>query len=152
KERVKYLVEWKQENLEVRQGDSFREIHKEIYNKKKYDVVDLDPYGYPSRYFPHVFELLEDGYLFLTFPKIGVQQINKITIEHLRVFWGLSLSSTERQQEIVDKRLKDYAMQSYRRIEKLSSVDLGRMYRSVYKVKKESALDLVGLKVKGKNY
>lgn len=131
--------------------DSLKEIHKYIYHGLKFDVIDLDPYGFPSRFFPHVFNLIEDGILFVTFPKMGVQQINKITKEHYRVFWGMNLSDKMKQESLIHERMKDYAFQSFRDLNLLDSLDLGRMYRFAYKVKRESALDLVGLKVKGVN-
>ncbi len=151
-ERVEYLINRKEGYpIIAKKCDSFVEIHNQVYKGMKFDVVDLDPYGYPSRFFPHVLELIDDGYLFVTFPKIGVQQINKITTEHLRVFWGLSLDDVDNQEEIIHEKMKDYGMRDYRSVELVDTVDLGRMFRFVYKVKKESALDLVGLKVKGKN-
>jgi tRNA G26 N,N-dimethylase Trm1 len=54
----------------------------------RYDVIDIDPYGLPSRLFPYVFGLIDDGLMFMTFPMLGVAQINKITIRHYQAFWG----------------------------------------------------------------
>lgn len=148
KNKISQLENLGLSNLEVRKCDSFKEIHRYLYKGLKFDVIDLDPYGFPSRYFPHVFNLINDGFLFVTFPKMGVQQINKIMLEHYRVFWGLTLEDKGRQEELIHLKMKDYALQNYRSIELLDSVDLGRMFRFAYRVKKESALDLVGLKVR----
>jgi hypothetical protein len=63
----------------------------------------------------------------------------------------MTLEDKERQEELIHKKMKDYAFRSFRDLELIDSVDLGRMFRFAYKVKKESALDLVGLKVKGVN-
>lgn len=135
------------ENVEALKADSFKEIHRLIYQGKRFDIVDLDPYGFPSRYFPHVFQLIDDGFLFVTFPKMGVQQVNKIMIEHYRVFWGISLSDKTSYEDKIHIRIRDYALHYFRSCQLVDSTDLGRMYRFVYRVKKESALDLVGLKV-----
>lgn len=145
--KIKYLNELDLEGVDVIKCDSFIRLHKYIYEKRKFDVVDLDPYGYPSRYFPHVFELIDDGILFVTFPKMGVQQVNKIQIEHYRVFWDISLSDKNNYTDKIIRKITDYAMQNYRSINLLDCVDLGRMYRFAFRVKRESALDLVGLEV-----
>lgn len=150
REKVDYLNAKGFEDFEAVKCDSFKEIHRYIWLGFKFDVIDLDPYGFPSRYFPHVFQLIEEGVLFVTFPKMGVQQINKIMIEHYRVFWGISLADKNDYENIIHKKIADYAMQYYRKAELIDSVDLGRMHRFVYKVKKESALDLVGLHVERK--
>ena len=54
-------------------GDSFLLFHKLIYEKKKYTVVDVDPYGFPNRFFPDIYLLIDDGILF----------VNGITQTHL---------------------------------------------------------------------
>lgn len=151
RKKVEHLKRLGYEDFEVIKCDSFKEIHRYIFHGLKFSVIDLDPYGFPSRYFPHVFNLIDDGYLFVTFPKMGVQQINKIMKEHYRVFWDMTLDRKLDQEKIIHKKIKDYGLQNYRSVELVDSIDLGRMFRFAYKVKKESALDLVGLKVKGKN-
>jgi len=128
--------------------DSFREIHRHICERKVFDVIDLDPYGFPSRFFPHVFELIIDGVLFVTFPKLGVQQINKITQEHYRVFWGISLSDKRRYEDKIHSKIRDFGLMHYRDVDLIERVDLGRMFRYAYRVRRESALKLVGLEVK----
>ena len=42
----------------LKTGDSFLEYHRLIADKKKFDIIDLDPYGFPNRFFPDVFYLL----------------------------------------------------------------------------------------------
>ena len=145
--RVQHVKDLQMEDVDIHQGDSFRELHGLIYNRLWFDVVDLDPYGMPSRFFPHVFELLRDGWLFITFPKIGVQKINKITIEHLRVFWGIDLTDKDDLNTIIHTKIKDLAMQSYRSVDVLDELDLGRMMRFAYKVQRRSALEMVDLTV-----
>lgn len=151
KKKVEHLNSLGLEDFDAVKCDSFNEIHRYIFHGFKFDVIDLDPYGFPSRYFPHIFNLIDEGVLFVTFPKMGVQQINKIMKEHYRVFWGITLDDKYKQEEMIHQKMKDYAFQSLRNLELIDSIDLGRMFRFAYRVKKESALDLVGLKVKGVN-
>ena len=152
--RVDVVNAFALEGVDVHKADSIRELHRYVWLKMKFDVVDCDPYGMPSRYFPHVLELLDDGYLFLTFPKLGVQKINKIMIEHYRVFWGISLQDKDKYKEIIIQKIKDLAIQNYRTVEVVECLDLPKVYRFVFSVKKESALKIVGLQVnrKGKMY
>jgi hypothetical protein len=145
--KIEYIQGQPWENVEAIKTDSLKEIYRLIYQGKRFDVVDLDPYGFPSRYFPHVFQLLDDGFLFVTFPKMGVQQVNKIMIEHYRIFWGISLSDKAEYESKIHSMISDYALQHFRSCELVDTVDLGRMYRFAYRVKRESALDLVGLRV-----
>jgi hypothetical protein len=151
KDKVDHLRSLKYEHVHAIKCDSFREIHGYVFHGYTFDIIDLDSYGMPSRYFPHIFQLMKDGILFVTFPKIGVQQLNKITIEHYRVFWNITLDDKDQQVELIVKKMKEYAFQHFRSLEMLDYINLGRMYRFAFKVKKESALDLVDLKVKGIN-
>ena len=50
-------------------GDSFEYIYKVRYSKDKFDLIDIDSYGYPDKFFPVIFECLKDkSYLIFTFP------------------------------------------------------------------------------------
>ena len=53
----------------LKTGDSFLEYHRLIADKKKFDIIDLDPYGFPNRFFPDVFLLIDKGVMFITMPK-----------------------------------------------------------------------------------
>lgn len=134
-------------NAEVITENSILTTHRLVGERRTFDVVDIDPYGLPSRYFPHAFSLLTDGYLFLTFPKLGATQINKITLEHLRVWWGVTQENKSDYEQVILNRLNDYAIANYRELTLLDTVDLGRMYRYAFRVVKRSALELVGLEV-----
>lgn len=127
--------------------DSELEILKLRYDKSKFDIVDVDPYGMPSRYFPHVFGLIDDGFLVLTFPMLGVAQINKLTIKHYEVYWDISLSDKNQYIEKIASKLHEYAYMEKRRIiiEKVIRID--RVYRFVIKVEKAPLTELVGLKI-----
>lgn len=145
KKRINHIEKMCMADVDAETVDSFNEIHRLVWAKCHFDVIDLDPYGYPSRFFPHVFELIKDGYLFVTFPKLGAQKMNKITIKHLEVFWGIRRGID--YKTTILQQIATLAMQSYREANLIDEVDLGRMYRFAFKVEKKSALDLVGLEV-----
>lgn len=145
KKRIDYIKQMQMADVDAETVDSFNEIHRLVWAKCYFDVIDLDPYGYPSRFFPHVFELIKDGYLFVTFPKLGAQKMNKITVKHLEVFWGIT-DNIDYKTAILE-RIPVLGMQSYREVTLIDEIDLGRMYRFAFKVERKSALDLVGLTV-----
>lgn len=69
-------------------GDSFNYIYELRSKKKKYDVIDIDGYGYPDKFFPVVFEMMKPKCLLIfTFPMVGVQCVNGIYEMHYAVFW-----------------------------------------------------------------
>jgi tRNA G26 N,N-dimethylase Trm1 len=140
-------VNLQHENVTAIHANSELELYRLIAHKCKYDVVDIDPYGLPSRYFPHAFGLIDDGLMFLTFPVMGVAQINKITIRHYQAFWGIELSDKEFYLDIIKSKLEDFAFQHKRSIEFIDSIKIGRIYRIAMRVRKESLCEIVGLKV-----
>lgn len=135
------------ENVTAECCNSEDEILRLVYYKCFFDVIDVDPYGFPSKYFPHVLTLIKDGYLFLTFPKIGVAQINKIMIKHYKSFWGIELTDADVYIKKICEKILDYGFQSKREVTLEDILDIGKVYRFVFKVKKQSLLKLVDLKV-----
>jgi len=128
-------------------GDCERLIFNHIVNKDKYDIIDIDPYGYPSRLFPHIFSLMTDGIMVITLPMIGVAQMNKLTIAHLKVFWGVDYRDKETYIDKVLQKLKDYGYMYKNKVDVLEVSKFDRIYRIVIKVKKTSLNEIVGLKV-----
>jgi DNA-binding CsgD family transcriptional regulator len=82
-------------NVECHNKDSLKELYLLIYNNVKFNIIDVDPYGFPSRYFPNIFELIDDGYMFVTIPKYGCAQINNITKLHIKSFYGFEGGNNE---------------------------------------------------------
>lgn len=142
--KIESLKDIKSDKLTIIKCDSLKQIHRYIYENRVFDVVDLDPYGFPSRFFPHVFNLINDGYLFFTFPKMGVQQINKIMVNHYKVFWDISLQDKDMYIQKIDQQVKRYGLFYFRIAEMIDVTDLDRMYRFAYRVKKESAFKMFG--------
>lgn len=147
KQRTAAVNEMQMQDVDTICGDSFIEIYRLIGNKCKFNVIDLDPYGLPSRFFPHIYQLIDDGWMFVTVPKFGVQKINKITLKHLELFWGINQENKSYYREIITNKIIEYGMFHYRKVELIEDLELKRVYRMAFRVKRESALDLVGLKV-----
>jgi hypothetical protein len=126
-------------------ADSEVEIHRLVASRCVFDVVDIDPYGMPSRYFPHAFGLIKNGIMFVTLPMYGVAQMNKLTIKHHEVFWGGT--GAEGYLERVAGKLQDFGYMAGRRVRVESCEKLDRVYRFALRVEKASLCDLVGLEV-----
>jgi hypothetical protein len=149
-ERVDYINSKHMEGVTAIKGDSEMEIYRLVANRCIYDIVDIDPYGFPSRYFPHAFHLIKNGILFLTFPVMGVAQINKITIRHYQAFWGIQLADKDIYLDKIKAKLVDMAFQCKREIQFLNITKVGRIYRMAIKVDQKSLCDIVGLTVNRK--
>jgi len=124
----------------LKTGDSYLLFHKLIYEKKKYDVIDLDPYGFPNRFFPDIFLLIEDGYMFITMPKPYVNILNGITKQHLTCYYG---EHNPNFDTIIEK-IKLYGLCHWREITLIDKVDLGRLWRIAVKVKRVKATEYTG--------
>lgn len=147
KKRVNYINKMQMQDVYAEHGDSILESHRLVGNKCKFDIIDIDPYGMPSRYFPHIFLLINKGYLFVTLPKLGVQKLNKITAKHLDCFWGVGESNRKQYEDIVIKKIMDFGMQNYREVVLEEIISVGSVYRMAFRIEKKSSLDLVGLNV-----
>jgi DNA-binding MarR family transcriptional regulator len=147
KKRVDYIKNMQMQDVYAEHGDSIIESHRLVGNKCKFDIIDLDPYGMPSRYFPHIFLLMNKGYLFVTLPKLGVQKLNKITAKHLDCFWGIGERNRKEYEDIIIKKIVDFGMQNYRDVVLEEIISVGSIYRMAFRVEKKSSLDLVGLAI-----
>lgn len=126
----------------LKTGDSFKLFHKLISENKKYDVVDIDPYGFPSRFFPDIYLLLEDGLLFITFPKPWVNILNGITQTHLFSYYGSNNPTLEEIQE----KIVLYGLCHWRKVQFLDVLDLGRLWRFCLSVQKIKSTEYTGTK------
>lgn len=144
KEKCTYIDQKGHENVTCVKTDSLKELHLFIYQNIKFNVIDVDPYGFPSRYFPDVFELIDDGFLFVTFPKYGCAQINNITKLHVKTFYGFDGGSNDAFLECCINTLQNQALRTYRRLEVVNVLDLKKVYRVALRVKKENAFALCG--------
>jgi hypothetical protein len=122
--------------------DSFIDFHQLIALKQNFDVIDLDPYGFPNRFFPDIFLLIESGFLFVTMPKPYVNILNGITQTHLISYFGEPNPSMEK---IVD-RIVLFGLCHWRKVELIDSLDLKSIWRFAFKVDKVKATDYTGVK------
>jgi hypothetical protein len=123
-------------------GDSFLEYHRYIADRKKFDVVDADPYGFPSRLFPDIFLLIDDGILFLTVPIASVNIPNGITKTHLHCYYGNDMPSMDE----ISTKVVEYGLCHWRQVQEIDCVKMGRMWRVAYSVKKVKSTDYTGVR------
>jgi hypothetical protein len=126
----------------LKSGDSYLVYHKLIAEKKNYDVIDLDPYGFPNRFFPDIFLLIKDGYIFITMPKPYVNILNGITATHLTTYYGESNPSLE----TIVNRIVLYGLCHWRKLELISEMDCKSIWRLCFKVTKIKATEYTGVK------
>ncbi len=126
----------------MKTGDSFKVFHRLISENKKYDVIDLDPYGFPSRFFPDIYLLIDDGFLFITFPKPWVNILNGITQTHLYSYYGSNKPTLEQIQE----KIVLFGLCHWRKVEFLDIIDMGRLWRFCLSVKRVKSTEYTGTK------
>jgi len=123
-------------------GDSFVEFHRLIAEKKIYNIIDLDPYGFPNRFFPDIFLLIEDGYMFVTMPKPYVNILNGITRTHLISYYGEHNPSID----IILKQFVMWGLCHWRKVEVCDVLDCKSIWRIVLKVEKVKSTEYTGVK------
>jgi hypothetical protein len=126
----------------LKTGDSYINVFDLIYKKNKYDVIDLDPYGFPNRFFPHIFLLIEKGYMFITMPKPYVNILNGITQTHLISYYGEHNPS----KQIIIKRIALWGLCHWRKVELIDCIDCKSVWRLLFKIEKVKATDYTGVK------
>jgi len=94
--------------------------------------------------FPHVFLLVEDGYLFVTFPKPNVNITNRMNDVHQESYYGVA-KPTEGQ--ILD-RIISWGMSHWRTVVLIDTIEFANMWRLAFKVKKVKATEYVGIDLK----
>jgi hypothetical protein len=123
-------------------GDSYIVFHELIGMKYLYDVIDLDPYGFPNRFFPDIFLLIESGFMFITMPKPWVNIPNGITRKHLENYYGMENPSLE----TIYGSLYRWGLCHWREIEALDIIDLGRLWRIALRVERVKATEYCGVR------
>jgi len=126
----------------LKTGDSFMHFHRLIAERRYYDVIDIDPYGFPIRMFPDVFLLMKSGYMFVTFPKPWVNIPNGITKQTLLNYMGSEMPTLEE----VKAKIKTYALCHWRGVEFVDTVDLGRLWRFAMKISIVKATEYCGVR------
>jgi|TARA_R100000742_G_C4278610_1_gene101662 tRNA G26 N,N-dimethylase Trm1 len=130
------------DSVECVRKDSFTYFHELISQKKKFDVIDIDPYGFPNRFFPDIYLLIDDGYLFVTMPKPYVNILNGITQAHLISYYD-NHNPTE---EHIIERLALWGICHWREVTLIDSQDLKSVWRFCFRVKKVKATEYTGVR------
>jgi hypothetical protein len=125
----------------LKTGDSFLEYHRLIADKKKFEIIDLDPYGFPNRFFPDIFLLIDKGLLFITMPKPYVNILNGITQTHLTTYFD---TYNPTKQQIIE-RTALFGLCHWRKIELIDEIDCDGIWRFVFKVQKVKATEYTGV-------
>ena len=122
--------------------DSFKDFHSLIALGQTFDVIDLDPYGFPTRFFPDVCLLIENGLMFVTMPKPAVNILNGITQTHLISYFG-EQNPTE---NAVIERIATFGLCHWRQVTLLDRLDLKSVWRFCFQVEKVKATDYTGVR------
>jgi len=128
----------------LKTGDSYKVFHKLIYKRKKYNIIDLDPYGFPNRFFPDIFLLIDKGFLIITMPKPYVNILNGITKTHLSSYYGVYNPS---KMQVIE-RICTWGLCHWRKVTLLNTVKFDKMWRFLFEVEKVKATDYTGVKNK----
>jgi hypothetical protein len=126
----------------LKTGDSFLEYHRLIADKKKFDVIDLDPYGFPNRFFPDIFLLIEKGVMFITMPKPYVNILNGITQTHLISYFDKHNPS---EDEIIERTVL-FGLCHWRKLQLIDKLDCKSVWRFAFSVEKVKATEYTGVK------
>jgi hypothetical protein len=126
----------------LKTGDSFLEYHRLISDKKKFDIIDLDPYGFPNRFFPDIFLLIDNGVMFITMPKPYVNILNGITQAHLISYFDVYNPTKEQ----IIERTALFALCHWRKIQLIDEVDCKSVWRFAFSVEKVKATEYTGVK------
>ena len=124
-------------------GNSFDYIYKLRGERKKYNVIDVDSYGYPDKFFPVVFEMMRDKcILIFTFPIVGINCLNGITEQHFINFWR----SPRPTIGDVTGILTDFALRSWYLLSLKDVQRIDRIYRFVFECNRVKATELCNVK------
>jgi hypothetical protein len=124
-------------------GNSFDAIYKLRGSRKTYNVIDIDSYGYPDRFFPVVFELMKDKcLLIITFPIVGINALNGITEQHFITFWRSSRPTIGDITGI----LTDMAMREWRILSLVDIEKIKRIWRIIYTCKRFKATEICNVR------
>lgn len=123
-------------------GDSFLLYHKMIYEKQKFSIIDIDPYGFPTRLFPDIYLLIDDGVMFITMPKPYVNILNGITKTHLISYFN---EPNPNEETIIDQ-FATWGLCHWRKVELIDSIDCKSVWRFAFHVEKVKATDYTGVR------
>jgi hypothetical protein len=118
--------------------DSYQIFHNMIYNKELFNLIDLDPYGYPVRFFPDIFLLIKDGFLIVTFSKLT--KANKWTLKLMESYFNVKKPTKDQ----IVRTLCNEGMKHWRLVKEIDYLDLGKVHRIAFSVKRVNACEYCG--------
>lgn len=119
-------------------GSSFDAIYQLRANRKKYNVIDIDSYGYPDRFFPVVFELMKEQCLLIfTFPIVGVNCVNGIVEQHFYTFYRNIPSIGDVCGAVTDFALREWILAQLVDVRKIK-----RIWRFAFLCNRKKATEL----------
>ncbi len=142
KEYEKYGNVTAYDKKHLKTGDSFLEYHRLIADKKKFEVIDIDPYGFPNRLFPDVFLLIDKGVIFITMPKPYVNILNGITQTHLISYFD---THNPTKEQIIERTVL-FGLCHWRKLELIDEVDCKSVWRFAFAVEKVKATEYTGVR------
>jgi hypothetical protein len=122
-------------DIKTTKEDSFRLFHKFIYQEETYDIIDIDPFGFPCRLFPDIFMLIDYGYLFLTFCK--PHKIHPSS--HLSLFLKCYFGEEIPRLDNILTGVKKYSNFHWRDANVVNVLDLPGVWRIAFSVTKVMA-------------
>lgn len=123
-------------------GSSFDAIYQLRSDKRKYDVIDIDSYGYPDKFFPVVFEMMNDDCLLIfTFPIVGVNCLNGISEQHFYTFYRGIPTIGDVVGAITDWGLREWFLCSC-----VDVVKIKRIYRFVFSCHRVKATEMCNVR------
>jgi hypothetical protein len=123
-------------------GDSFLVHHWLISLRQKFSVIDLDPYGFPTRFLPDIYLLIDDGFLFVTMPIPSVNILHAITKGHLESYFG---SENPTLAEI-QRAFVMFGLCHWRKVQVLDCIKIKRVFRLALRVEKIKATEYTGVR------
>jgi len=123
-------------------GNSFDAIYVLRGEKKKYDVIDIDSYGYPDKFFPVVFEMMRpECTLIFTFPIVGVNCLNGIMEQHFYNFYRCKPTIGDVVGRITDWALREWILVSLLDVQKIK-----RIYRFIFRCKRVKSTEMCNVR------
>ena len=107
-------------------GDSFDYIFKIRFEKNKFDIIDIDSYGYPDKFFPVV----------------GVNCLNGITEQHYINFWR---SNRPTIGDVVGC-ITDFSLRTWQLSKLVDVVKIKRIWRFIFSIERQKATELCNTK------
>ena len=124
-------------------GDSFDEVYRLRADRKKFNVIDIDSYGYPDLFFPVVFEMMKkESLLIFTFPMVGVNCLNEMMEQHFVTFWRSMRPSIGDVTGI----LTDMALRNWYVVSLIDIMKIKRIWRFMFYCKRISAPEMCNSK------